>query len=485
MTFTILDPAGALGERSLSILATILHRSPAQVRLCSRAQHVATIVCKPRVIVVDPQRCTMLGVLLAAQLLGRRREVRSRRWRYLAPRPVPVTWQQDARRALEQRHPVLATLPMIFWRVALDGEPPQIAWRDARMRELSDDEILDAASGAVGELELDRDLSCGDGASDLARIVDAVVSGRAQRETLPEFEDVPFVRVPLRIASIATEPERYDALAAEYDVGAGAVRSLVRCLRRGSEGRAEAILAQPPSHVGVQLDLDRVPDVVAARRAGRELPAFVEPDVVLSEFDPARMPTVILLDPCAFRSGDLAEPSANFGAMLPIVRAIETLGMPAAVHVATDRVVRDHEGRDVHLHFHGALKTFDEPFSPAFWDRMSCLPSFDEVLPGEAGMFAPLHAESVVASVRAATARTTDLASIYCLWIGSFVLGATGRVAPIPARAAGAVDFMVDRAQRDSGVSWGGGVLMPIPVERALHSSGTMARLCVRRRAER
>ncbi len=253
MAPSLLTPVGQLRPNVLPILASWIAEVGLPVEIDARSARTATAVVEPRVLVVHPERCTILGLLLAARVLSE--AVAADR----AGAPLPRRVTSRARASLIRRVPALHAVPRDLWARAFgDDDGPAVRRTHATLTqapewvEHSSDQAVRSSSALPGiDLELVLSDAQFDGApSAIDELLASIRAGRRRLHTLPDFPDVPFVVAQVRVNTAPRQSDDDGSLAPVESL----VQSYARCVRQSAEGLP---LAQPPeasAFAGARLD---------------------------------------------------------------------------------------------------------------------------------------------------------------------------------------------------------------------------------------
>lgn len=116
MAISLSTPVGALREQLLPVLASWIHGDGVGVECLHASLDAIQVTCKSRTLVVHPQRCDLLMLMLGSELLANRRQLRN-----AAEAASPDTvrnWLRDARARLVARFPAFANIPESTWQPA-------------------------------------------------------------------------------------------------------------------------------------------------------------------------------------------------------------------------------------------------------------------------------------------------------------------------------------------------------------------------------
>jgi hypothetical protein len=388
-------PVGELREPLLAVLASWIHGSNVGVECTSSSLHAVQLACHSRTLVVHPRHCSLLLLLLAAELLAHRGELS--RGRGAVDETIVASWLPAAQRRLVARFPGLANLPATAWQQCVRaGRLPVVRWLHAEVSPpkietnapTQGDSPPDLSKGALEFALPDCELaSAHDTLSELAA---GIASGAIAARHLDELPDVPYVAVRVRLGN-------------RVDVGAGraeqfehhrlafqAARAFARCMRSSLEGLVLEPTASQGSTTGRELDMRRLPMARVATRLGRDFPVFVGDPEELSHFDPQDHRVVMYSDLTNHKARlDDAAPSMLLN--IAMAYGYELLGIPIEWHASQDHLVRGPNGRKVLLHLDFVMKGFDEEWSPIIWERLDRVSSYVPWLDSKPGLFAPLH----------------------------------------------------------------------------------------------
>jgi hypothetical protein len=401
------DPVMLLRESLLPVLASWIHGDAVSVQSVSSSPHTVQVVGKSRTILLQGQRCSVLGLFLAAAML--REWLRDEASRAGRKDSSPTLGQakelcRRARGWLLECFPSLRQVPENQW-AQLSKPPflPVLRWQSAlvaaqeivpisKAQRVERPELLDDTSYAVSLADCDLEGS----ASTFATFAAAIRDGKIPLQHLPELPDVPYVAVAVRVGG------RHDARAGtgerrqrREDIARKAAVMYSECVRESTEGMPVDSPPDAAAWAGLELDPGRLCDARIAIKTRRELPLFLQSEDPLTQFDPRQH--------CAVVYGDLGHgraelldgaPSAIMNASL--AEAYQLLGMRTEWHVCADFVVPGMKERRVVLHLDFLVKGENEPWGSLVWERFARLQGARMSGIGEAGVFPPLHLSRVV-----------------------------------------------------------------------------------------
>ena len=402
MVVYVTDPVRRLRPSLLALLARWVHGAAVGVEVLADASHPLQVICSSRTLVVHPDRTSILGLLQAAALLAHRAHVRQRG----EPSPSTVRgWLPAARKAVQQRLPALARLPVRVWHDLAEGQVlPRIAWDEAHTEPpqltAPAPAKVRSAPGKAPPLEMFLPDCSLDGAGDaFERLVAAIERGEQPLDHLPEMPDVPYVAIALRLGS------RFEARGGFGDL-VGHERQLLEAATRYAHcvrTSAEDLLLEPPPDGnalhGRELDHARLVDARIARRLGRDFPVFGDRPEPEWTFDPDRHVAVIYSDLCDAEA-TLEDMAPSLHVNGSIAHAYEQLGIRTEWHACRDAMVRGHAGRRVLVHVDAMLKGADEPWQPIVWERLRRLHRLRLPEGLDAASFPPLHVHRTVQRLR-------------------------------------------------------------------------------------
>jgi hypothetical protein len=402
------DPVSRLRESLLPVLASWIFGDAVSVQSTSASRHRAQVVGRSRTILVDGNRCSLLGLFLAAGMLHVwLRDPVGRRVRQNASPTFAMVRDiaARARQRLIECFPSLEHLPPQVWRmVSTPPELPEMRWASALVdpqpivpvtpqMQREHPELLDDTKHQVTLPDCDME---GAG-STFERFAEGIRAGTIALQHLPELPDVPYVAVSVRVGG------RHDAPAGttekQHSVRTGAAKEAgkmyAECVRKSTEG---VPVDNPPDAAawsGLEIDPARLCDARIAIKTRREFPLFLQSEDPLTQFDPAQHRVVLY--------GDLARGQASVleGAPSSVVtsamaQAFERLGLRTEWHCFLDYVVPGPKGRKVVLHLDFLVKGELEPWGALAWDRFGRLQGAGLKGVGEGGVFPPLHLSRVL-----------------------------------------------------------------------------------------
>lgn len=397
-------------QRGLNLLGTIFGAGDTRVLLSSRATHPATVALESRTVVLDPQRTGLYDLALCARLLQQQalrrsgRGPRARRDDWLTRKAhrqfVPRT-HDDLRRA----YPGIVRLPGRF-RPGSSLEGLQVVartveWRPLRKLELEPQGTLDRqpdGSWRPADVEFvevpEIDITGAD--DDFAWLLDAIHNGHIALQTLPELEDLPFVRVPFRLCMSESCPtlETIEELVSRPE-NKELIEGLMGCFRRKSEVRQERSNLGRHTRHGLRLDTNRLVDAVIARRINAEPRLFRQRGTTIEPvFDPREHLVVIAFDVNDLRRQDDWDEEDRREAVQRLlacmITAYQRLEIDCIVIGFADQLLTLPDGRHMCLHFANTLKRVEDDVDSGFWNRMGHLLARPLQLPGVPACFHPL-----------------------------------------------------------------------------------------------
>lgn len=411
-------------QRGLNLLAWIFGGGDVHVLLSSRAKDPATVVLESRTIVLDPERTGLYDLALCSRLLKHRdlfrdnssAKPRSDRWltRLAQRKLIPM-----AQNELSRDYPGIYHLSGRFRPNSdLDGlkvvarcvewNPPNFSFKQlpARGEAPFIRPVLRQPSGPWTypgiELVAAPELEITGADDDFAEFLDIVRTGQIPLLTIPCLDDLPFLRVPFRIATADSCPmlERIEDQISHPD-NKEIIQGLINCFRRKSEVRQErSNLGRHTVH-GVRLDTDRLIEAVIASRTHSRPRLFRRRGTTIEPiFDPHEHLAVIAFDTtdlqrqADWRQGDGREKTQMF--LVCLVTAYQLLEVDCVVIAFADRLITLPDGRVFCLHLWMTVKSIDEDVDGAFWNRINHLLSGRLKLPGDPTCFHPLSLQDII-----------------------------------------------------------------------------------------
>ena len=390
-------------SRTLNLLALVFGGSEARVILSERAVHPLTVALESRTIVLDPFRTGLYDLALGARLLehrslrreGRRGRRRSDRWltREAGRRLVP-----QAHEALARAYRGIGLLRGRFRR----GKPcddlrivnQAIEWQPLpRLPPASPEQRRRAEKWRAGDSPLAAGVHCevipeveihgADG--DFEWLLAAIENGNVVLGRLPGLDELPYLRIPLRICSADSNPtiEEMEQLLSEPR-SKQLIQTLMNCHRRKSEVRTERLNIGRHEFSGMHLDSSRLVEAVIGPRVGLQPALFRRKGSLIEPvFDPREHLTVITFDANDLANLDWEGRRAHclrfVACMLTVFQRLE---VDTLVQAHADRIVTLRDGSCVCLHFQTLLKAADDAFDDGFWLRFGQLVRNPLSLPG-------------------------------------------------------------------------------------------------------
>lgn len=444
--------------RCLNLLGLVFGGSNVRVLLSERSEHALTVILESRSILLNPKIAGLYDLALGVRLLAHPK-LRSKR---VVPEnrrdaqddrltaKARTDYAPDCQAHLEKQFANIRDLHGHFNAPDQRFDGLRIATRTARLMPLSIPEqvkrpfhteplsISNLEYTAIPEVDLDA----GD---DFAWLIDGLMAGTVPTHTLPMLDDLPFVRIPLRVL-----PGRVEASLAWVDriladpESENSIAAFMKCIREKSEVREEKLARGRRTLAGVHFDTDRLVDAVLAARTGadarlfRTQASFIEP-----LFDPDEHLAVL-----AFDLGDvwrLTSESERF--FVYLVTVFQRLGVAMPVIASADRLIELPNGRHVCLHFTTTLKTGDEPVDDAFWSRFSGLVQHPLALPGKIGHFHPLMLQDITRVFEEIARHQSHTYRTLLWWARRWMSGRYDQTEFVT-RAADSIDYQMRELQR-------------------------------------
>ena len=400
MAISIFTPVGELRESLLAVLASWIHGNAVGVECMHSSQQAVQIVCQSRTLVVHPERCNLLMLLVAAELLAHRREVRGAVVHVDAE--AVRRWIPEARRSLVARFPAFAAIPPSAWNACTRGNLlPAVHWDTAKVAPPQARFLSDAQRRRNGELaSTSLDLVLPDchleGADDaFAEIVAGIANGSHALQQLPDLPDVPFLVAQVRLGNRVDAPRGLNEVIGRSRHRLDASRAFAHCIRTSTEGLP---LDNPPDTnalYGRDLDLNRLADARIATRLGRDFPVFAREEDPVSTFDPRQHRAVVYSD-VTEHEADLRDMAPSLAGNAAVAHAYELLGIATEWHACRDFLVPGPSGKPVVLHLAFVLKRIDEPWAPIVWERLRRVHTFRPSLEATPAVFPALHMRRTV-----------------------------------------------------------------------------------------
>lgn len=401
MVVYVTDPVRLLRPSLLARLARWVHGAAVGVEVLAEATHPVQVVCASKTLVVHPDRTSILGLLQAAALLGRARQVRANG----EPTAQTVrTWLPAARKLVLQRLPALDRLPVRVWRaLAEDAALPQVRWDSAQTEPpqlRAPSPRKRAEPGAAPPLDMFLPDCSLDGSEDaFADLLAAIAAGSLPLDHLPDLPDVPYVAITLRLGSRFEARGGFVEAIANEEQLITAANNYAHCVRTS----AEDVLLEPPpdgnAPYGRELDHARLVDARIAQHLGRDFPVFGDRPEPEWTFDPDRHVAVLFSDVCD-EEATLEDMAPSLRVNASIAHAFEQLGIRTEWHACRDLLASGPNGRRVLVHVDGLLKGADDPWSPIVWERLRRLHRLRLPRRLPAVSFPPLHVHRTVQRLR-------------------------------------------------------------------------------------
>lgn len=410
--------------RGLNLLGSIFGGSDVRVLLSSRAKHPAILVLESRTIVLDPKLTGLYDLALCARLLRHRAlrrsgfSEKSRTDRWLTSKAhrqlIPVTQNE-----LGREYPGIHRLPGRY-RPDSNLEGLRVVARSVEWSPLPKLPARQPVAGSVEqpiqpmlrqpggpwtspgfEFAEVPELEITGAGDDFAWLLDAIREGHTPLQTVPELDDLPFLRVPFRIATGESCPmlEPIEELLSRPD-NKEIIQGLMDCYRRKSEVRQERSNLGRHTRHGVRLDTNRLIEAVIARRAHSRPRIFRRRGTTIEPiFDPNEHLVVIAFDvndlqrQADWREDDRREATQRFLAC--IVTAYQRLEVDCVVIGYADQLLALPDGRHFCLHLSMIVKSIDEDIDGTFWNRVGHLLARPLQFPGDPTCFHPFSLRDI------------------------------------------------------------------------------------------
>ncbi len=402
---------GGLGERTLSLVASVVHGAPVTVILTSRAEGGASLALESRTVALDPERTGPYDLLLLAGMLRHRREALGRKGDAAPSSREVARWVKEERDALERAFPGVSRLPGrwapdrpggggggrggLFGRAGRAVPPPRVTRREVEMAPLGggtlagDVETAQVVGTSMRGVE-----------GDVAELIEGLRSGRVTTKRHPSLTEMPYVEVPVRLrlparptgAGLLDRPDRK-----EIDEAA---RGILTCFENHIRGMAVTRYA-PPRTFGTRLDPAALHEAYVATKAGRAPRAFRKrPKTLDPTFQPDRHLAVLGLDVGTFYATAERKTRASLNFLGIFARVLQMLELDLAIVGFRDRILDLGDGRKVYLHMPCVAKEVGEPFTESTWERIHAL--WGPSALGAPACFLPLQVERLARMLREA-----------------------------------------------------------------------------------
>jgi hypothetical protein len=237
---------------------------------------------------------------------------------------------------------------------------------------------------------------------DFAWLLEALAAGQVPLQTVPNLDELPFVRVPFRLLlGEASSPtaELFEEHLADQE-NKELIAALMGCYRRKSEVRQQRLTTGRRTRQGVRLDTNRLVEAVVGRRVGLEVDLFRQrASVIEPVFDPNEHLVVIAFDINDLRRHDDwwedDERAAVHRFLACMITAYQRLEVDCVVLGFADQLLTLPDERRVCLHLSMTLKGLDDEFDGAFWNRLAHLLNRPPRFPGAPCCFHPLSLRDI------------------------------------------------------------------------------------------
>jgi|GEM_PF-2558044 len=453
--------------RTLNMLATIFGGcGDARVILSERATNPLTVALGSRTIILNPDRSGLYDLALGAVLLkhrpllskGPKDAERLDRWLNLKAQKV---LGREAQQELQSRFCRIDRLPGNC-RPGRSLEGLKLVDKCVEWEALKRSSMLSAlqpptsraATGLSLEAGIVPELEITGAEDDFNWIVESLEDGSLPMQTLPHLDELPFVRIPLRIESAERFPllEEWDEQLA--DAGNKAtIASLMKCHRDKAVVRERRKNAGRHSFSGTHLDPNRLVESIMNARVGLSTPIFRQAATNLEPvFDPDQFLVVM-----SFDLNDLRDLSwnGNRSSVLRFLAVLLTcyhrLGVHLIVQGTADQTITLSNGKTVCLHFTSTLKSVTDSYEDVLLPRLAHLMQKPPQLPGESGCFHAAAAEVIRATFNAEAA-TGDYSYFTQIWWARHLLSSSSSALQSPSflqRTADHIDYTISELERD------------------------------------
>jgi len=397
--------------RTLNMLATIFGDcSDARVILSERSVYPLTVALSSRTIVLHPRYSGLYDLALGATLLRQRSLIkkgpsdpkRLDRWLTLKANRYLVSKAHDE---LQARFGRIDKLPGYFQpgtsREGLRLVDRYVAFEPLKKSTMPKNSpfpmhrTYSFEANAIPELEITGT------DDDFNWLVESLENGSLPLETLPHLDELPYVKIPLRIES----PERFQLLEEwekhlSSEESKEAVDALIKCHKDKAVVRERRKHSGRHTYSGVHLNPNRLVEARVRARVGLPTPIFQTPATNLEPvFDADQFLTVLTFDLNDLR--DLSwtgNRSAVLRFLAILLTCFDRMGVHLMVRGTADQVVTLNDGRKVCLHFTSILKGVEDSFEEVLLPRLAFLMQKPPQLPGSAGCFHALAAEDIRAA---------------------------------------------------------------------------------------
>lgn len=400
-------------SRGLNLLSTIFGGTEARVILSDRASHPLTVALESRTVVLHPRQTGLFDLALGCWLLRQRPLLKqgpedSRRKDRWLTRRAQRSLARLAIQELLEKFPAAAHLSGFYSSSQERFDGLRLVGRTVEWEPLTPHPQPPLNNQAPtrphppgsGFLELTSipDLEMTGVDDDFTWLAAAIERGDYPLSTLPGLDDLPYLRLPLRLALGHTFPkiEVWEEQLASQEIKE-IVASLVRCHRQKSEVRQDRRRAGKHRHSGVHLDSNRLVEAAVGARVGR-LPALFRQKASQIEpvFDPNEHLTVLTFDLQDLRGLSwFDDRSAILRFLAGMIQTYAELEVDFVIQGCAESLIRLSDGTVVCLHVVCPVKAFDETFDELIWARLAMLIEKPPQLPGDSTCFHALAAEEI------------------------------------------------------------------------------------------
>lgn len=409
-----------LTEDGLSALASSITDDPCRVRINPRLDAAAALLWSRGLILLDPDRAQPAQLFylatLYASLLGTTAPGKQVR----APSKAVLA---RAHRQLRARYPGL-TVPRrakqltddLRW--SPDSAPLLPARRDASAIVAGDTfELLDFGTDSLQ--------------TTWEHLIAAIEQGKVAAKTLPGFDDVPYVEVPLEVHADQHVPGMQERFTSDIREMRKELEQFKRCFQQRNSGDLSEAVPVHHRERGDEIDPEMLHDAYVTWHTGEQAAVFLEePEPPIEEFDPARALTVYALDLNMLKTelpDDTDEDDGGnelwrrgrrrrdrranadrlrlpVGSILLVGQAMHELGVPFEIHGYQDVRV-EFGGMTCLIHVKVPVLRDGERWEEQGFARLGRLVTMPIRLPGETMSFSPLQVRDSLARIEALKAK--------------------------------------------------------------------------------
>lgn len=363
------------------IVATVCER-PAQVVPTSQCGHPLVVQLRDQTILINPNICNLVDLLIAGWVVRYRPELRHTRkvrgmtedgklvWTNfdgVDPNDVsPEVSFQFTDRAIKELGDIYPKLS--GWRGWLMRDSkalPHIVWDQI--------DVGDATADGHGLLVSGPNFAT-NGRSTIDAVADAIRRNELPVKPLPGLEDsgICWTTRPITLVSSHASADNYEQIEMQLKNERKMLGTITRCrmIRATDMLRASNSL---DLSAGLEINSDRLADAVADAVAGIPPRPFENrDDHRVKQYDPDQHIGVFGLDAHALKPGSFLDPGVRQTMALILIKSLEQMRMAFSV-IAFRDVLIEVDGRLVYIHQPIKIKCDAAPPDAAFWRQLQTL----------------------------------------------------------------------------------------------------------------